>query len=462
MKTSKPKIQKKTSLLLLTSLFLSSVSAFCQVIPIFKEPPLKLIRKHVNQIHSSNSISGVDKADELFDKHDYTGALKIYEDNSSKLDDVQQYRLAWMYFTGKGVVKNYIKGLSISSILLDKTTNEDIKGYLSSDLGYVLGIKFILADSALSAKMFPAIINASKKNYTHALYCLGYLYEFGPSSIKNYNQALNYFKRASELGDPYSTMLVGSMYRDGNGVPKDINEAIKWYNKAVLQGGGFGYFGLGYLYTNDDYGIKDVSKGMDYYEKGCALGSGTACNNIGSAYMDGKYEPKDYTKAFNAFQKGIDIGNNIAMNNMGILYYNGFGVNKDINQAAIYFKASAYLGYEPAINKLADMYRKEETSLGNIFDAVKLYQKGARLENTYSLYFAGYIFYSWNTYNKAYGYFSKGNDLGDSDCTYMLGVMYQEGKGVDRNLNIATNLFQKAADKGNTKAQAKLNELNNN
>lgn len=55
-------------------------------------------------------------------------------------------------------------------------------------------------------------------------------------------------------------------------------------------------------------------------------------------------------------------------------------------------------------------------------------------------------------YTLAREWFEKGADVGDADCTFNLGTLYQGGHGVPRNQSKAVELFEKARAKGSWRA----------
>jgi len=45
----------------------------------------------------------------------------------------------------------------------------------------------------------------------------------------------------------------------------------------------------------------------------------------------------------------------------------------------------------------------------------------------------GVRYYEEGDYDTAFGYFTKAAELGDADAHYFLSVLYQEGRGVEKN-----------------------------
>ena len=50
-------------------------------------------------------------------------------------------------------------------------------------------------------------------------------------------------------------------------------------------------------------------------------------------------------------------------------------------------------------------------------------------------------------------------ELGDVDCMCNLGILYYEGKGVEKDVNKAVELYRQAAERGDDEANAELTKL---
>ncbi|GAA8323806.1 hypothetical protein HpBT193_05340 [Helicobacter pylori] len=60
--------------------------------------------------------------------------------------------------------------------------------------------------------------------------------------------------------------------------------------------------------------------------------------------------------------------------------------------------------------------------------------------------------YEKQDFSKAKGYFEKACDLNDGGGCSNLGVLYQNGQGVEKNLTKAAQFYSKACKLGNQKA----------
>lgn len=188
---------------------------------------------------------------------------------------------------------------------------------------------------------------------------LGYMYENGYGTTKDYGKAMQCYQKANAWRE------IGYMHYFGYGVPKNKDkaneyfakcddrkdceevikcfEAITNYNKNASA-----YYNLGYYYDEGKGISQDYQKALYYYKKAADLGNSSACNNLGCMYDSGKGVARDYSLAVRYFQKGADLGNATACNNVGSCYENGegglLGAKPDKYKALKYYKKACNLG----------------------------------------------------------------------------------------------------------------------
>jgi hypothetical protein len=63
-------------------------------------------------------------------------------------------------------------------------------------------------------------------------------YHDGKGVSKDKSEAMNWLRKAAELGDSSAMFKIGQFYQDGDGVGRDEEEAVKWYRKAAELGSG--------------------------------------------------------------------------------------------------------------------------------------------------------------------------------------------------------------------------------
>lgn len=139
---------------------------------------------------------------------------------------------------------------------------------------------------------------------------VGHLYNFRYSALESNEkdiEALKWFRKAAELGDPSSQNIVAHLYEKGDwGIKQDPQKAIEWYKKAIASG------------DND------------------------APMNLAKIYYKGVLTEVDYKKALSLFESVKDYNPTEASKYLSQFYYNGQSVSTDCNKAADYYEKSYY------------------------------------------------------------------------------------------------------------------------
>ena len=100
-----------------------------------------------------------------------------------------------------------------------------------------------------------------------AQYNLGQMYSHGNGVLKDYKQAVAWFKKAANQGLADAQYNLGVMYENGYGVLKDYKQAVTWYKKAANQGDATAQFNLGMMFYNGKGVLKDKSKAKLWIKK---------------------------------------------------------------------------------------------------------------------------------------------------------------------------------------------------
>lgn len=107
---------------------------------------------------------------------------------------------------------------------------------------------------------------------------LGKYYHNGLGVRQSYEKALQYWKKACDLGNGGGCFLTGGAYYNGKGVKKDLKTAIKFFAKSceLEYGGGCDMLGASYYYG---VGIKqNLSNAKELFGKACDLGKQDGCD----------------------------------------------------------------------------------------------------------------------------------------------------------------------------------------
>lgn len=133
-------------------------------------------------------------------------------------------------------------------------------------------------------------------------------------------------------------------------------------------------------------------------------------------------------RIFQFQEKLAKSGNKLAQYKLGTLYEFGVSVEPDLEAAKKWYQQSAAQDYEPAINRLTFLDVKQHG-----FD-----------DDTHSEWFERVL---------------KRVDENEPDALILLGQMNRDGIVVDRNLNLAVGLLQRASSLGHTEVDSQIDEL---
>lgn len=240
-------------------------------------------------------------------------------------------------------------------------------------------------------------------------------------------------RKKADSGDAIAQNNLGTRYSDGSGVKQDYEKALYWYRKAAEQGEPMAQYHIGLAYDYGNGVPVDYKIAAEWKEKSANAGNAGAQRAIGFCYENGKGVQKDVIKAVYWYKKAAEQGEKTAQNNLGMCYKNGTGVAKDINRAIHYYEQAIENGSDVAAYNLAAVY-----------------------DNCTPEY--------PNDYEKAFKYYKLAEERGySSDCLFNnLGVLYADGKGVEKNCEMAKKYYGKAAYMGNSTARKNLDILSAN
>jgi TPR repeat protein len=141
--------------------------------------------------------------------------------------------------------------------------------------------------------------------------------------------AQGYVKQELELAAHYLT---------GKGVPKDLSQAVYWYRKAADQGDPGAEVDLGYLYAAGIGVSRDAAAAATWYRRAASSGSPNAKVNLAGLYMHGDGVKQDFGEALRLLKSAADQGNGRADAYLGLASYLGSGTPVDHSAAEAWFR----------------------------------------------------------------------------------------------------------------------------
>ena len=209
--------------------------------------------------------------------------------------------------------------------------------------------------------------------------------------------------------------------------------------------------------------IEDVEK--LFLKRKVENGNSYAMYELGRLYESGYWQYRgldryiNVFKAFGLYEQAANRGNLDAMIKVGVCYRDGKGgVCKDAAKAREWLEFSAKSGSVEGMYEYAVFL--EEVEL-NAEEAIKWYNEVAKVDENRRAEVIRRI-------GKCYKYaenldlkqatecLQQAADLGDTEAMRQLGICYENGEGVDKNLSTAAKLYQLAKDRNNAKAMVNL------
>jgi TPR repeat protein len=105
----------------------------------------------------------------------------------------------------------------------------------------------------------------AEKGDADAQFKVGLIYYLGQGVLRDYLEALGWFKKAARQDHPYAQYNVGYMYEKGEGTPQDYGEAAKYYRQAAQRGNRLAQYTLGYLYEKGQGVSQDEVQALMWY-----------------------------------------------------------------------------------------------------------------------------------------------------------------------------------------------------
>lgn len=250
------------------------------------------------------------------------------------------------------------------------------------------------------------------------------------SSVKKWSltRTIDQDEKAPESQND-SLIMQADRYLFGYGVIKSSEKAFEKYTEAANSGNADACSMLGSLYENGVGVSRDLKKAFEWYQKAASDGCVESFSNIGRLYETGQGVEKNYQLALEHYLKGAELQDPESLTNAGFMFEKGLGTDRDIVKAAGFYKtASDKHNYSRAQNALGALYYRGAPGIDkDPYEAFQLFKRAAEQGNSHAL-----------------------NNLG---------ICYEEGSGVSKNLRLAKECYYQASDMYHASATNNLGYL---
>jgi len=206
-----------------------------------------------------------------------------------------------------------------------------------------------------------------------------------------------------------------------------------------------------YLYDGI-YCKKDSIESFNYVKKAADKNIPVAQFYLGEYYLNGYGVEANKEEGFKWIKKAADAKFVRAYSVIGRMYQDGEGVEKDVNKAIVYFEKGSKANDVAAIVTLGYDYVMGIGLKENKAMAMKYFKRGANLGDAVCQYNMATYYYNKQKFKEAAKWYKKSADQDYPDALNLLGSMYENGQGVEKDRQKAYDLYKKAADKGNVYA----------
>ena len=211
---------------------------------------------------------------------------------------------------------------------------------------------------------------------------------------KSYARAVDFYRKAAELGHADAQSHLGDCYYEGVGIHRDYEGAITWFQKAAELGNAHAQYMLGVMYGGGKGVKRDYDESARWYKMASGNGDVHALQMLGLCYAQGRGVARDYIVAYKCLRKAFDAGEKGVRDQLkkleaiaevqyaiGAMYAKGEVVKKDPKQAVLWFRRAVRNGYLEAKMALGLAILDGESDDKNIAEAEKSLRNAASAGN---------------------------------------------------------------------------------
>ena len=188
-------------------------------------------------------------------------------------------------------------------------------------------------------------------------------------------------------------------------------------------------------------------------------GDEVAMNDLANAYLNGDGVEQNFEKSLYWWKKLAELDDPTGQYNVGLYYAKGCGVERNFEKAAEWMRKSAENGDEDA-EKLIDLFAKAGENL----------RKAEAGDADAQAEVAGLMMYLGrsvtvpgidpdNEFKEAVKWAKKAADNGSGEGCWILGLAYEHGRSVEKDLGTAIKYFEKGVSLGHAKCMGNLGAI---
>ncbi len=279
----------------------------------------------------------------------YQGALSYYMSAARNGSQDAYVEVARALQNGNVVDANPEQAFAMASHAAEDWQRAD--GYMLLGYAYLKGLGCV-ADTALAVQYTR---RAAELGSTQAMLNIAALYNAGVGVERDTLVTLQWYERAVEAGSVTAMRRLANSYREGTGVPQDLKRAAELYQMAADQGNLDAMCRLGLMYEEGEGVVLNSRKAFNLYTQAADRGSAWGMRLLAYCYAQGIYVKEDDEQAAKWFLQSAENGDLQSCYIIGMFYSNGTGVKKNKKEAKRWLAIAAENGHEGAAEALQSL-----------------------------------------------------------------------------------------------------------
>jgi TPR repeat protein len=269
---------------------------------------------------------------------------------------------------------------------------------------------------------------------------------------KNMILAIEHFTQAAHLGHADAHYFLGRIYGFGDGVTIDYHKAINHYHEGLSLGSAKCAYALGLVYYTGNGVEVDQNVAKDFFKQSYDMllveadhKDPVSIHLLGTYYYYGFTVARFMLKALEWFIKSAEMGYSDSEYMLGMIYESTAHEETQKEQAESYYLRAANQDHPYAQYALGINYLEKE----NYSKAIFFLEKAANQQYGLAAYTLGLYYHEHEPKYplKAFEWFMVSAKQNHTQAEYYVGLYYQNGKGVEQNIDHAIHWYEKAAVK---------------
>lgn len=331
-----------------------------------------------------------------------------------------------------------------------------------------------------------------------ALFELGQCYAEGRGVIRNMPEAVDWIRRAAELGHVDAQHVLGQIFSNGIGKVRDFSdpmrlyagvedvgpqsnhsllfpaginierneeEGYRWLERAAAAGHPFAQLDLAqrFLYGWSG-GQPDIPRAVELLKASAKQDCSKAHVVLSRMLLEGKLVARDPKAGVEHLRAAAELGNPDAAGELGVLLASGTDVAADPVEAVLWFEKAVARNHSSSALNLANMCLRGQGCPQNFNKAAGLYRKAIKLGRyAQAQWRLGSLHESGRGVEQdpfeASELYRQAAEQGFAPAQFSLALLYSRGVGLVRNDQKAVEWFEKAAKAGHVQSCLNLSLL---